>query len=306
MEKLLIIGVSGLTGYKLAKLSSNKYKVFGTYNHRSIIIENCELYQLDKTNKKLTNSLLKKINPDVIVDCSALHNVDYCETHKEETWKVNVDAPKFIAKISKEIGARMIYISTDYVFDGTKGSYTEESQPNPLNYYGISKLEGEQEIAKTKTDYAICRTSLIYGWNPNELMGKTSSSGKSQNYVIWVLNKLRSGENVNIVTDQYSTPTLADNLAEAILTLSNSNLQGIFHTAGKACINRFDFTLKIAEVFGINKSLISPTTSDKFKQVAKRPKRCCLNVSKLESQLNFKFLNIEEALKRMKRQENNF
>jgi len=118
MDKILIIGVSGLTGYKLAKLSRDNYQVFGTYNYRSLAIENCELYQLDKTNKKLTISLLKKINPDVVVDCSALHNVDYCERNKEETLKVNVDAPKFIAEFCKEIGARMIYISTDYVYDG--------------------------------------------------------------------------------------------------------------------------------------------------------------------------------------------
>jgi len=185
-------------------------------------------------------------------------------------------------------------------------SYTEESPPNPLNYYGISKLKGEQEIAKTTNDYAICRTSLIFGWNPNELLGKTSSSGKSQNYVIWVLNKLRNGEKVSIVTDQYSTPTLADNLAEAILKLSNSKISGIFHTAGGSCVNRFDFTLKIAEVFDINKDLISPTTSDKFKQVAKRPMRCCLDVSKTENLLNIKFLTIEESLKKMKQQESNF
>ena len=306
MKKLLIIGVSGLTGFKLANLSSGNYQVFGTYNHRSISIENCETFQLDKSNKKQTTSLLEKINPDVVVDCSALHNVDYCEKNQEETWKVNVEAPKYIAEKCKEISARMIYMSTDYVYDGTETKYNEKSQPNPLNYYGLSKLKGEQEIANLDIDYAICRTSLIFGWNPGEVQGKKSSSGKTMNYVIWALNKLRNGEELTIVNDQYSTPTYADNLAESILKLANTNLHGIFHSAGKNCVNRFDFTLKIAEIFGINQNLILPTTSDKFTQVAKRPMRCCLDVSKAEKLLNMKFLTIEQALVNMKDQEMNF
>jgi dTDP-4-dehydrorhamnose reductase len=304
MEKLFIIGVSGLTGYQLAKLSINDYQVFGNYNIRPVKIEQCEIFQLDKTDKEKTSALIKKIRPNIIVDCSALHNVDYCETHQEETWKVNIDAPKYIAELCKDIGARMIYISTDYVYDGTAKSYIEESQPNPLNYYGMSKLKGEEEISKIGIDYTICRTSLVFGWNPNELLGKMSSSRKSQNFVIWALNKLKNGDNLKIVTDQYSTPTLVDNLAEALLLIAKSDLQGIFHIAGKNCLNRFDFTIKIAEIFGLNKELISPVTSNMFKQVAKRPMRCCLDISKAEKLLNIQFLTIEDALMIMKNQEN--
>jgi len=303
MEKILIIGASGLTGYKLAKLASIDYQVFGTYNHRYVKLDNCEIMQLDKTNEDKTDSLIKKINPDVIIDCSALHNVDYCEDHQEETRKINVDAPKHIAALCKDIGARMIFISTDYVYDGTDKSYTEDSKPNPLNYYGESKLKGEKEIAEAGISYAICRTSLVYGWNPNELQGIKSSSGKTQNFVIWALSKLRNNENLKIVTDQYSTPTLADNLAEALLALAESEHQGIFHIVGKNCVNRYDFTHKICEVFGINEELIAPVTSDMFKQVAKRPMKCCLDVSKAENSLNVNFLTSQEGLIKMKEQE---
>ena len=303
MEKLLIIGASGLTGYRLAKLSSEFFEVYGTYNKRPINIENCEISQLDKTNKEKVHSLIKHINPNIVIDCSAVHNVDYCETHQEETWMVNVEATKFIAKICKDIKARMIYISTDYIFDGTAKQYNEYSKPNPLNYYGISKLKAEEEIVKSKISYAIARTSLIFGWIPIELKGLESSSKKSINFVIWALNKLRNGESLNIVTDQFSTPTFVDNLVSYLLALAKSNENGIFHTTGKQCVNRYEFTRKIIEVFNINKDLITPVTSDLFEQIAERPMRCCLSSVKAEKLLGVKPYTIQEALLKMKEQE---
>lgn len=306
MNKLLIIGASGLTGYKLANLSTSTYKVYGTYNKRPLVIDNCEIFQFNKTDKQHTYSLIMEINPDIIIDCSALHNVDYCETHQEETWNVNVDSPVHIAKLCKEINSRFIYISTDYVFDGKTKNYNEESKTNPLNYYGLSKLKAEEEISNLGISYAIARTSLVFGWNPNELKGKKSSSGKSMNFVIWALNKLRNGESLKIVADQYSTPTLADNLAEFLLALANSDINGIFHTTGEECLNRYDFTLKIADTFEIDTELITPVTSELFKQVAKRPMICCLDVSKAQRILNVKPLTIEDSLLEMKEQEKEF
>ena len=306
MEKILIIGVSGLTGFKLASLAKTEYEVSGTYNNRRVDINNCEIYKLDKTQKQETLSLIKNISPNIVIDCSALHNVDYCENHEDESRIVNVKATKDIAEACREINARLIFISTDYVYDGYAQSYTEESQPNPLSIYGIHKLEAENEIVKAGINYAIARTSLVFGWNPNELKGLKSSSGKTMNFVIWVLGKLRNGENLKIVTDQYSTPTLADNLAEILLSLGKSDNQGIFHITGKNCLNRYDFTLKICEIFGINKENVSPVTSDMFQQVAKRPMRCCLDVSKVERLLAAKPLTIDEALSIMKEQELDF
>ncbi len=303
MKKLLIIGASGLTGYKLANLSAQKFEVYGSYNNRAVTIENCEIFQLDKTDKEKIDSVIKELKPNIIVDCSALHNVDYCETHHEETWNVNVNSPSYITDLCKEINARFIYISTDYVFDGTAKKYNEKSKTNPLNYYGISKLRAEEKIATSGISYAIARTSLVFGWNPGELKGQKSSSGKTMNFVIWALNKLRDGESLKIVNDQFSTPTLADNLAEFLLSLANSTVSGIFHTVGAECINRYEFTLKIAKIFNINRKLITPVSSDMFKQVAKRPMRCCLDVNKAQLLLKVKPLSIEESLLKMKAQE---
>jgi dTDP-4-dehydrorhamnose reductase len=303
LEKILIIGASGLTGFKLTQLAVNDFEVYGTYNHRPVSLNQCTFYQLDKTEKNKTNRLIKKISPNVVVDCSALHNVDYCEIHKEESWKINTESTKNIADLCKEINARMIFISTDYVYDGKDETYTEESPTNPLNYYGLCKLRAEEEITNTGISYAIGRTSLVFGWNPGEILGKKSSSGKTMNFVIWALNKLRNNENITIVSDQFSTPTFADNLAEFLLALAKSNKNGVFHTVGNQCINRYDFTLKIADTFELDRRLISQTTSDSFKQVAKRPMRCCLNSTKTQHNLKIKALSIEEALKLMKKQE---
>ena len=181
MKKILIIGASGLTGYNLAKLSSNYYEVYGTYNKRSIQIDNCKTFKLDKTDENDTFNLIMKINPDAIIDCSALHNVNYCEKNQEETWDINVKAPLFIANLCKKNNARIIYISTDYVFDGTGKKYNENSEPNPLNFYGKSKLKAEEGIVNSGANFAIARTSLVFGWNPGELKGQTSSSGKTMN-----------------------------------------------------------------------------------------------------------------------------
>jgi len=300
--KLLVIGGSGLLGYKVAKMASNEHETFLTYNYRSIQVEGCTALKLDKCDREAVFELLEKIKPDVVIDTAALHNVDYCETHPEEAWKVNVEGTRNVAEACKKVGAKIIFVSTDYVFDGTKGYYTEEDTPNPLSYYAKTKLEAEKTIQSLDVNYIIARPSVIYGWNPNEVSGLKSSSGKSVNFVVWALQKLEKGEEIKAVTDQYSSPTLADNLAEALLVMASSEKQGIYHTAGKDCVNRYEFTLKIAEVFGLDKSLIKPVTSEIFKQIAKRPKKCCLDVSKAEKDFGIRFLTVEEGLKLMKNQ----
>ena len=300
--QLLVIGGSGLLGFKLAELAVDRFETYATYNFRPVKLEGCNFVKLDKTLRDGTLAMVKKVEPDVVVDTAALHNVNYCEIHRDEALKVNVEGTRNVADACKEIGAKMIFISTDYVFDGKKGFYSEEDAPNPLHYYAQTKLEGENIVKGAGIEYAIARPSVIYGWNPSELAGLKSSSGKSMNFVIWAINKLKKREEINIVTDQYSSPTLADNLAEVLLVLSKSKKQGVYHTAGKTCLNRFTFAKKIAEIFELDGSLVKPVTSDMFKQVAERPKRCCLDVSKAERELKVKFLTAEEGLMKMKEQ----
>jgi dTDP-4-dehydrorhamnose reductase len=304
--KLLVIGGSGLLGYRIVELAAKKHETFFTYNYRPVKIGDATGLKLDKCDREETSKAIEKVRPDVVIDTAAQHNVDYCETHKEEAWKINVEGTRNVVDGCKQIGARMIFLSTDYVFDGTKGSYNEQDQLNPINYYGKTKLEAENVVKNAGIRFAITRTSVIYGWNPNEIAGLKSSSGKSVNFVIWALRKLRAGEEIKAVTDQYSSPTLADNLAEVLLTMASSDEQGVYHTAGTSCLNRYDFTLKIARIFGFDNTLVKPVTSEAFKQAAQRPMRCCLDVSKTERAFNVKLLDAETGLHVIKTQAKDF
>lgn len=300
--KLFVLGGSGLLGYRIAELAAREHETFFTYNFRPATIENTTGLKLDKCDRTRTLEAIEKVKPDVVIDTAAQHNVDYCETHKEEAWKVNVEGTKNVVDGCRQVGAKMVFLSTDYVFDGTKECYSEQDKPNPINYYGKTKLEAENLLKNAGIPIVVARTSVIYGWNPSEIAGLKSSSGKSVNFVIWALGKLKAKEEIRAVTDQYSSPTLADNLAEILLTMASSNKQGVYHTAGRSCLNRYDFTLKIAGAFGFDNTLIKPVTSEAFKQAAQRPMRCCLDVSRTEQTFNVKLLDAESGLAVMKTQ----
>jgi dTDP-4-dehydrorhamnose reductase len=301
--RLLIIGGSGLLGYKTAKLAANKHQTFATYNYRPVKIRGVTELKLDKCDRTAVEQVFQKIKPQAVIDTAALHNVDYCETHEDEARRVNVEATINVAEACRKSDAKLIFLSTDYVFDGKKKCYDEADEPNPINVYGKTKLEAENVVKSAGIQYVISRPAVIYGWNPGELAGLKSSSGKPMNFVIWALAKLKNGEQIKAVTDQYSQPTLADNLAELLLAMTSSDIQGTFHTAGKFCVNRFDFTLKIAETFGFPNDLVKPAKSDEFKQVARRPRTCCLNVQKAEKAFGVKLLSVQEGLALMKSQQ---
>jgi len=287
-KKILITGVSGLLGSKMAYHFSREtsWEILGTYNRNRVDIP-VSLHKTDLANEKEVNKLVSSINPAVITHTAALTGVDYCETHKEEAWKINVNGTKNIAEIAEEINAKLIYISTDYVFDGEKGMYKENDQTHPVDYYGETKLKGEKVVKEICDDYLIVRPSVLYGRNPVKL-----------NFVTWVIKELKEGNKINIVKDQFNTPTLADDLAELILELIKKEKWGIFHISGSERISRFDFALKLAEVFDLNKDLIKPITTEQLNWIAKRPMDSSLDVSKI-SRIRTP-LNVEDSLIRMR------
>ena len=224
-KKLLIFGSSGLTGFKLALLTQSNYDIICSYNTRLPSLTNCELIQNDITNSKKTSQIISNFKPDFVINTTALHNVDYCETNKEAAFRVNSEAVNNLRISCDKINAKLIHISTDYVFDGkTAKAYSEKDLPVPISIYGESKLSGEKYLENTH--HSILRPSVVYGWTPMELAGTTSSSGKPMNFAMWLLNKLNNGESVKIVTDQYATATLADSLAESALKILQSNKSG--------------------------------------------------------------------------------
>ena len=285
MRRLLVVG-SGLLGNNLAKIAINEFTEFTTYNEHPLDIEGCKSYYLNIANRMDVKTLIQKLNPDYIIHTAALTNVDHCERDKRLAWNINVEGTKHIAEPAQKIDAKLIYISTDYVFDGNEGMYKEDAPTNPIDYYGETKLEGEK-VVKGLRDYIIVRPSVLYGWNPIKL-----------NFVTWVMQGLKKGKVITIVKDQLNTPTLADNLAELILELIERDETGIFHISGSERINRYDFAIKIAEIFNLNKDLIKPITSDQLNWIANRPMDSSLDVSKI-SRIK-KPLNIEEALTKMR------
>ena len=290
MDKLLIIGGSGLIGQKAMELGKSKYEVFGTYNSHKPSDES--IFKLDVTKKDETFEIVKRLKPDFIIDTHTLPNIDYCEQHPDEAWEVNVVGTRNIAEAAKAIGAKFVHISTDIVFDGSKTDCTEDDKPNPVNYYAKTKVIEEAVTLSTDQNSIIVRTSVVYGKGG---IGKVP-------FAVWLIGKLRNNETVMSVTDQYNNPTLADQVVEAILKLFEKNGSGIFHVTGKDCLNRYEFSMCVAKIFALNDKLITPATSAEFKQVAKRPFKLQMNTDKIERVTGMRMLHAEEGLKILKSQ----
>lgn len=287
--KLLITGASGLYGSKLAQLALERKIEVNSCDLKDLSA-NCNYVKMDITDRAMVEKSFRKIRPDVVVHAASLTDVDECELNQEFAWKVNVEGTKNIVDAAKKLGSFLIYISTDYVFSGEVGRYIESDKPEPANYYGLTKLKGE-EIVKTQAEYFIARPSVIFGSTP--------ASGKV-NYALWLIDTLRRGERVKIVTDQWNTPTLNTNLAEMTLEVVERRLTGTYHLCGASRVSRFEFAEMIADAFSLDKCLIEPVESSAFSWVAKRPRDSSLDTSKARQDLRVKPLGLGDALEQLR------
>lgn len=290
MNRLLIIGNSGLLGSRLSELAKKRCEVFGTYNTHELKQKN--MTRLDVTDRESTFKLIESIKPDFVVDTHSLNNIDYCEAHPEEAWRINVDGSRNVAEACKNFGCKYVFISTDNAFDGKKLRYTEKDKPHPLNYLSKNKVIVEQMLYTLDVNYIVARTAVIYGKGG---MNKIS-------FALWLIDKLRRGEKVRIVSDQYNNPTFADNLAEQLLALCEMDEQGIFHIVGKDCLSRLDFSRKIADIFGLNEKLITPVITPELNQIGIRPGRVNLAVDKVERATGIEMLKVSDGLMRLREQ----
>jgi dTDP-4-dehydrorhamnose reductase len=300
LDRLLIVGSTGLVGSKVASLAA-KYGFEAHNTQHSRKLPAGDFVELDITDKQPTIALVEKTRPRVIINTAAVTNVDYCETHQEEAQKVNVEGVKNLAEAARQTQSRFVQVSTDYVFDGRVGHYEEADTPNPIQYYGKTKLEAEK-IAANLPSFAIARPSVIFGWAPVQPLGESGSS-KPMNFAMFVLDKLKKREPVMAIRDQYASPMFADNLAEVLLRLAKSRENGIFHTAGKSCLSRYEFAIKLAEIFGYSTKDVEPVYASDFKQVAQRPRNSCLRIDRTEKLLGTNLFTAEQGIKEMKRQE---
>ena len=292
MEKLLVIGASGLLGNKILHLGEDRYEAYGTYSAHKPKISNA--FKLDVTEKNNVSKLLGDVKPDVVIDTHALSNVDYCELHPEDAWKINVEGTKNVAELCKINGCKYLFISTDYVYDGYKTTtYSEKDKPHPINYYGKTKLIAERVIETLDMDYIIVRTAVLFGISDS--FGKLPFPG-------WVIQQLKLNNKIKVVIDQYSNPTLIDNLAEMLLSLYEKDRSGMFNVSGRDNISRFEFSKMLAKEFGLNEKLIEPITTAELNQPAKRPQKVALKVSKAEKATGISALKLEEAIEIFKNQ----
>jgi len=301
MKKLFIFGIGSLTGSKLALLAKNDFQVFGSYNLRNPDIR-IEKIRLDILNYNKVKEVLTNKQPDIIINACAINNVDYCENHKEEAKQINADFVEYLADTSNLINAKLIHLSSDSVFDGTKKEpYTEDDLPNSINYYGYSKLAGEKPVLKYSKNVVV-RVSVLYGWLLKSLQNMPSSSMKSENFGMWLISKLRNGEKVRIITDEYSSPIIADDFANSILHLIKGNYSGTFHAAPNIKISRYDFSVKLAKALDLDTSLISPVKSEELGRKVTTGFNKCLDSNKMKNKTGFKFMSLEESFQLLKKQ----
>jgi len=292
LKRVLITGASGLLGSKLVKALSGGYEVIPTHNTHSI---HPDSVRMDIVDGKEVARVLSVVKPELVVHAAAETNVDKCETNGELAWSVNAEGTRNIASACGKMSVKLVYVSTDYVFDGEKGLYSEEDEAKPVNYYGVTKLEGERFVRELCKDFIIARTSVLYGWHPNKL-----------NFATWVIDSLKSGMRISVAEDHYNSPTLADDLAEMIMRIVEMNASGVYHTAGSERVSRYDFAMKTAETFELDKLLVMPVKMKDLKVwLAKRPRDSSLSVDKIRRELEVSPLDLNEALKRMKQEKSN-
>jgi dTDP-4-dehydrorhamnose reductase len=288
--KLLITGASGLFGSKLAEHALSKQHQVYSLHSQHIATHGIPI-QLDITDKEKVHVEIQKVKPEVVVHAATMTDVDKCELQKELAWKINVEGGRNVAQAAKDCNAFLIYISTDYVFDGETGCYRETDQPSPISYYAYSKLKAEEIVKDSMSEYCIARPSVIYGARP--------AAGKI-NFALWLLNKLKSKEQVKVFVDQWNSPTLNTSLAEMTLEVAERKLTGVYHLSGASRISRYDFALSLAKTFGLDESLLVPTALKDFSFPAKRPKDSSLSTAKAEQTLKNKPLKMGQALERLK------
>ncbi|MCI0449552.1 MAG: dTDP-4-dehydrorhamnose reductase [Chlorobi bacterium] len=288
-KKIFLTGANGLLGQKVIEVFRNESEhklILSDLHDKAEDSRGFDYFQMDITKKEDVKEAVKKFNPQIIINTAAYTNVDGCETERELSWRVNVDAVKNFIIASRINSSKVIHISTDYVFDGRTGNYDENSKPNPLSYYGKSKLASENALITSGINCSIVRTMILYG------------SGKNirPNFALWLIDSLEKRLLVKIVDDQFGMPTISDDLAWGILKIVDLDKSGIYHICGSEYLSRYEFAVRLANIFGFDENLIMPIKTSDLNQAAARPMNSSFILLKAETDLNIKPLNVTDGL----------
>jgi dTDP-4-dehydrorhamnose reductase len=296
MKRILICGSNGLLGQRLALMLSSQtdYEVLNTSQERSFVFDDrlFDYTQLDITKKGDVKSLISSFHPTAILNAAAATNVDWCEVHRDEAWKVNVVGVENLVEAARKVGSRLVHISTDYVFDGSRGPYSEDDTPCPISYYGKSKLASENAVRIGGIPYTILRTIVLYG----------AGIGIKENFPLWVVRNLKAGNHIRCVDDQISNPTHVSDLAFAVVKGFELNRDGIYHVCGKDRASRYDFALRVADVFALDAGLINRVKTADLKQEAPRPLLSGFVTLKAQTELGLNPMDMTQGLTVLKRE----
>lgn len=289
-KKILITGSNGLLGQKLVHLiAKSDYELIATARgeNRMIFQEGYTYVQMDISVESDVNKVLEKYQPDYVINTAAMTNVDQCEEDKDGCDLLNVTAVQYLVNACSKLNIHLIHVSTDFIFDGENGPYLEEATPNPISYYGESKLKAEEIVKKCSSPWAIARTVLVYGI--------TEGMSRS-NIILWVKNSIESKKAINVVNDQWRTPTLAEDLAQGCFLIATHNATGIYNISGEDFLNPYQMAIFTADYFNLDKSFITESDGSKFSQTAKRPPKTGFIIDKAKKELGFKPHSFKEGI----------
>jgi dTDP-4-dehydrorhamnose reductase len=297
MKTILVTGSNGLLGQKIIYALRNRNDVRCISTSRGenrMKARDGYIYEsLDLTDKSELNRIAEKYNPNVIINTAAMTNVDACESKREEAVLMNVNTVENLIAVCKKIKSKLVHLSTDFVFNGEKGPYVETDEPDPLCYYAWTKLEAEKKIIDSKIDFAILRTIIIYG---------VVDDNSRSNVVLWSINALKNKKTITVINDQFRSPTLAEDLAQACVAAASNDVAGIYHVSGREVMNILDIVKIVADFFQLDQNYIQPISSESLKQPAKRPPVTGFIIDKAVKELGFKPHTFLEGLSYIKKQ----
>ncbi len=291
--RILLTGANGLLGQKLVKqlLSDSKHEFLASgRGEKRIPWDGVQYTSMDITDEKNVHEVIEGYHPDLVIHGAAMTQVDDCELNHEACDLHNVQAVENIVQACESVSAHLIFISTDFIFDGEDGPYAEYAEANPVNYYGLAKLRAEKIVMKSNLDWAILRTVLVYG---------TSYNPSRSNIVSWVRQKLSAGDSLNIVHDQERSPTWSNDLAAACLLAAEKRAQGVYHISGQDQMSILELTKRVARYYNLDENLIGPIDSKSLGQAAKRPPITGFVIDKAKNELNYMPHLFEESLRLM-------
>lgn len=289
---VLLTGGAGLLGVALLADPPSNFSIVPTYFNNPIKqLGQYTFIKLNIVNPAAVTKVFLSVKPTVIIHAASIGNVDYCEKNPDEAYQINVVGTKNIVRACEEHGVKLIFLSSNAVFDGLSAPYNETSKVNPVNYYGKTKVLAEELILKRQLEHAIVRLILMYGWN---------HPTQRQNPVTWLLDKLMASEPIKMVNDTYTNPVFNNQAAQTIWRLIKQDKSGLYHVAGKRRVNRYDFAVQTAKTFGYDPGLIEPVGSDYFAGIATRMPDTTYDTAKMEKELGVSPLDIADGLVAMK------